>query len=109
MPDPEDLQILPGRVENLDHRCIAKQLNQRIERQPLNQRVHQNRRPGATVGKGKLDQAEFGIIAAFAQKFRVDGDKIVPGRFLAERFEVLRRRDRSHRAPRSCLSDIPPA
>ena len=70
----EDLEVLAGGVEDLDDVAVAEELVERVERQPVGERVDQHRALVALAGAGELHQAELGVVGALAQELGVDGD-----------------------------------
>ena len=96
MIDPEDLEILTGGVEDLDHAVIAEEVEQRIEREPFDEGIDDHRVILTVAGIGELDEAELGVVGAFAQKFGIDRQIGMCPRGVAECGEVLCRRDRLH-------------
>ncbi len=61
-------------MEHLHHARVAEQVVERGKVQSVGQGVDQHRIGFAIARIGKLDQAEFGVIRPFAQKFGVDRD-----------------------------------
>jgi hypothetical protein len=75
---PDDLQVLPGGMEDLDHVPVSHERHERVEAQALGQGVDE-----AGIGRIRtrhLDQTELGVIGGLAQEFRIDRDE----RMLAE-------------------------
>ena len=67
----EDLEILPGGVHHLEHRCVGHQGQQRGEIDARRQRIDRH----GLLGAGDLHQAELGVIGAIAHELGVDGDE----------------------------------
>ena len=86
---PEDLEVLPGGVEHLDHVLVGHQLQQRLEVEPLGERVDRQR---LVVG-GELDDAEDRPERRLAQEFGVDGHERRARQAQAGLSEFVRRRD----------------
>ena len=80
----EDLEVLPRRVEHLHDVPVAEQLVERVEPEPVRQRVDQHRALVALARPGELHQAELGVVGALAQELGVDGDVRVGRRLGAE-------------------------
>ena len=102
--DMKNLQILPGRVKYLDHIGVAEQRHQRVQRQAGGQRIDQCGIGRLVAGKGHLNQTQLGIIGAFAQKFRIDGDIGMGSSTVAKRGQALGRGNDLHRAPSAVLN-----
>ena len=111
MVDIENLEVLPRGMEHLDHIPVAEQLQQRLERQPVHQRIDQNRVGLAIAAKGQLDQTELRVIGPLAQKFRVYSDIGGLGSTRTKRGKIGRGRDDVHNSGRSlflfCRHPIP--
>ena len=89
---PEDLDVLPSRMEDLDHVGIGHQVEQGLEVDAVRQCVD----GGSLVVGRELDDAKLRPERRFAQEFRVDGDVGVGGEAVAELRQVLRRGDQLH-------------
>ena len=71
----EDLEILARGVEHLDDAGRAKELVERLERQPLGQRIDEHGACSAPVaGPGDLHEAQLRVVGPLAQELGVDGD-----------------------------------
>ena len=71
----DDLDVLPGGMEHLEHLLIRHQLEERLEVDALGQRVDHDRFLGAC----HLNDAEQGIVGGLTQEFRIDGDDWMSG------------------------------
>ena len=80
---PDDLDVLAGGVEYLQHFLVGHQFEERLEVDALGQRVDHDR----FLGARHLHDAEQGIVGCLAQEFRIDGDDRVPGEAGANRRE----------------------
>ena len=80
---PDDFDILTRGVENLQHFLVGHQFEERLEVDPLGQRIDHDR----FLGARHLHDAEQGIISRLAQEFRIDGNDRVPGEAGANRGE----------------------
>ena len=80
---PDDLDVLAGGVEHLQHLLVAHQFEERLEVDARGQRVDHDR----FVGARHLHDAEQGIVGRLAQEFGVDGDD----RVLASRAQAAAR------------------
>ena len=58
-------------MEHLYHRGVAEKIIERIKFDAIGQRIHQHRLAVICPRHCQLHKAEFGIIGAFAQKFRI--------------------------------------
>ena len=92
----EDFQILPGGMEHLHRRLVAKEVIERLHRhlRPFD-RIHQNR-VAVFARQRHLDQAKLGPIGAFAQEFGVNRDIGLQFGGGAEGGEVFGRGDGTH-------------
>ena len=61
-------------MEHLDDAAVAEELVERVERQPVGQRVDQHRALVALAGPRELHEAELRIVGPLAQELGVDGD-----------------------------------
>jgi hypothetical protein len=68
----DDLDILPGRMEDLQHGRIAHQLEERRKIDALGQRIDEHLRRRAR----HLYEAELRPERRFAQEFGVDGNEV---------------------------------
>lgn len=68
---PDDLDVLPGGVEHLEHGRIAHQGEKRRQIEAGSERVDQK----DLFGTGELHDAQLRPERTFAQEFRVDGDE----------------------------------
>ena len=68
----EDLQVLPRGVKDLHHPPVAEELVERVERQPVGERVDQHGALVALAGPGELHQAELRVVGPLAQELGVD-------------------------------------
>ncbi len=101
---PENLEILPGGVEHLDHVLVGHQLQQRLEVEPRRQRVDRQR---LVVGRD-LDDAEDRPEGRLAQEFGVDRHERRTRQALAGLSEFVRRCDQGHWIcwPLSVLAEV---
>ena len=75
----DDLDVLAGGVEDLQHLLVRHQREERLEIDALGERIDHDR----FVGARHLHHAEQGIIGGFPQELGVDGDDRVPGEAVA--------------------------
>ena len=88
----DDLDVLPGGVENLEDGFIGHQIEERREVDPLGQRIDDQ-----FVGFARhLNNAELRIIGRFAQELGVDGDRGVGGKSFAGRRKLFGGCDQFH-------------
>ncbi len=85
----EDLVVLPGGVEHLDHLWIREQPAERREVDPGRLRVHD----GHVGGAGELDDTEFRPIGALTHELGVHRDVFLAPQTGAKLFEGVRRGD----------------
>ena len=72
---PDDLDVLAGGVEHLQHLLIAHQVEERLEVDAGGQRVDHD----GLVGARHLHHAEQGVVGRLPQELGVDGDDRVFG------------------------------
>ncbi len=89
---PDDFQVLPGGMEDLDDVGVGHQLEKRREVQPFRDGVD----GGGVIVAGDLDDADFWPKGRFAEKFRIDGDEGVFGKGLANGGQSAGIRDEAH-------------
>ena len=68
----DDFDVLPGGMEDLDHRLVGHQPEEGRQVDVRRQRIDQRRH----AGRGHLDQAQDRPEGRFADEFGVDGDEI---------------------------------
>jgi len=100
----EDLEVLPGRVKDLENLGVEHQLVQRGEVDALGQRVDR----GRVFGAGDLGQAELGPVGPLTHELGIDGNKLGIGEGLAECRQLVGRGDELHWG-RSIDPAAPPA
>jgi hypothetical protein len=79
----EDLDVLTGGVEDLEHALIGHEVEQRLEVDALGERVDRRR----LFGAADLHQAEDRPIGLVAHEFGVDRDECLGRQPVAERRE----------------------
>lgn len=89
---PDDLQVLPRGMEDLDHVLVAHQRHEGGEVEAVGQRVDHH----GLVGRGHLDQAELRVIGRLAQELGVDGDEGMRGEAGAGGGQLVGRVDQVH-------------
>ena len=77
----EDFQILPRRMEDLEHVRVAHQVEEGLQVQALGQRIDHRLDPR----RRRLDQAQLRPIGGLAHEFGVDGDERLRRHLLAQR------------------------
>ncbi len=77
----EDLHVLPGRVEDLQNRFVAQDVEEGLKIQPLGHRVDDG---GVGRRDRRLNQAQLGPVGGFPHEFRIDGDVRGLGQTIAE-------------------------
>ena len=82
----DDLDVLPARMEDLEHVLIVgQQVPQRIEIDAVGERIDR----GSFFLVADLDQAEFGPVGVLAHELRVHADKIGFFEAFAESCEIV--------------------
>ena len=66
----EDLDVLPGRVKDLEHLRIGQQREQRGEIDTLGERIDR----GLALRPGELHQTQLGEVGAIPHELGIDGD-----------------------------------
>ena len=100
----EDLDVLTGGVEDLEHGLVAQDVEKRIELQVLGQGIDTGL---GAIGRGHLDEAKLGPVGRLAHELGVHGDKGLAFQGLAEFRQFGGGRNRLHRvaiAPRGAES-----
>ena len=82
---PDDLDILPGGVENLDHAVVGHQVVERAQVDAGGQGIDDR----FVIGASQLDQAELRPEGLLANELGIDGDKVVPAEALTEHRSAL--------------------
>jgi hypothetical protein len=89
---PDDFDILPGGVENLQHLLVGHQIEERLEVDARSQRIDHDR----FLRARHLYDAEQWIIGRFAEKFGIDGDDRVFREAVANSGEFRSSGDKFH-------------
>ena len=76
---PDDLDVLPGGMEHLQHLLVAHQLEERLQVDAGGQRIDHD----GLLGARHLHDAEQGIVGRLPQEFGIDGDDGVAGEAVA--------------------------
>ena len=95
---PDDFEVLPSRVENLDDSGISHEGKEGGEIEPFGKRVD---RHSLIIGC-ELDHTDFRPERRLAQKLRIDGNEWMLGEAGATGGEVGGRGDKAHIPPITC-------
>jgi hypothetical protein len=89
---PDDLDVLPRGVEDLQHRLVRHQAEERVEVDALGQRVDDD----GFLRARQLDDAEQRIVGRLPQELGIDGDDGMGGETLAGCLEIGGRGNQVH-------------
>ena len=91
-PVPDDLDVLPGGVKDLQHVRVRHQREEGREVDAVGERIDDD----SLVGAGHLNNAEQGVIGGLAQEFGIDGDDPVFGQAVTGGGELVSGRNQVH-------------
>jgi hypothetical protein len=89
---PDDLEVLPRRMEDLDDPLVAHELEERRQVEAGRERVYEH----ALLRRSHLNEAELRVVGRLAHELRVDGDERALGETRTDVGESLRRGDEFH-------------